>query len=519
VASKRDEQARLIAEQQATIAELRAVVAEMRLMLEQMRVASAARDAELDALKRKAFGKSSEKMPSPKDALRKKDQTKVDPEVTKQKRRENQARKDELQTEIVPHRVPDEKRVCPACTSSDLINDAAKARVDYDYVPGYFRRRMHHLEVLVCRCCQTELVADAPKRPFEKSPYGPGLIAHVIVQKCACSVPIYRLEKQFRWLGIPVSRSTMTDLFHMAAEKLRPLYQRLLYRIAQSDVVSADETTLTIQERAKRGYMWTFRTSKLVAYKFSQSRSGTTPLGVLGGTTGTLVVDAYTGYNPVVDVDGRVRAGCLAHVRRKFFDALATAPEAQQALDLILDVYRVEHKANERGIVRTDAHARLRDTQSRAAMDALHAWMTTQQGSHLPKGPMGKAVSYALENWQHLQVFLSDVHVPVDSRVGSRRGECVRSCEPWLFLPFRASVPLERTVISVSGSRHIKPDRRISRIRLTARVSSNRVYGSVSGASLSLAGNGSCSHRTDPMSRIPPRYSTASTRIPFASAA
>lgn len=34
---------------------------------------------------------------------------------------------------------------------------------------------------------------------------------------------------------------------------------------AQSDIVLADETTLTIQCRAKRGYMWAFRNSKLIA--------------------------------------------------------------------------------------------------------------------------------------------------------------------------------------------------------------------------------------------------------------
>jgi transposase len=420
VASKRDEQAKLIAEQQETIAELRALVSEMRTTLEQMRVASAARDAELDALRRKAFGKSSEKMPSPKDALRKKEQTKADPAVTQQKRKNNQAAKEALETEVVLHAVPDASRVCPACASDDLGADEPKTRIDYDYVPGYFRRRVHQQEALVCTCCKAVVVAQAPKRPFEKSPYGPGLIAHVVVQKCACSVPIYRLEKQFKWLGIPMSRSTMTDLFHMAAEKLRPLYQRLLYRIAHHDIVLADETTLTMQERGKRGYMWTFRTRKLIAYKFSSSRSGATPVAVLGGTIGTLVVDAYTGYNPVAYVDGRVRAGCLAHVRRKFFDALPTAPEAQAALDLILEMYRVEHRATERGIVRTDAHARLRDTESRAVMAKLHEWMTTQQGLHLPKGPMGKAISYALDNWDNLQVFLSDVRVPVDNNASER---------------------------------------------------------------------------------------------------
>jgi transposase len=425
VASRRDEQTKLIAEQQATIAELRALVAEMRQMLEELRSAHGAREAELvaqlEALKRKAFGKSSEKMPTPADALRKKDGRKADPSATQQKRRRNQERKEQLETEVVPHRIPAEERTCLACANGELVAaDAPEVRVDFDYVPGYFRRRVHEQEVLVCSCCQARRVAAAPKRPFDKSPYGPGLVAHVIVQKCACSVPIYRLEKQFNWLGIPMSRSTMTDLFHMAAEKLRPLYQRLLYRVAHEPIVLADETTLKMQERGKRGYMWTFRAGKLVTYKFAPSRSGKTPSAVLGGTTGTLVVDAYTGYNAVVDVDGRVRAGCLAHVRRKFFDAVPSCPEAQTALDIILEVYRVEHRANELGIVRTKAHAAMRDEQARAAMDRLYRWLREQEGQHLPKGPMGKAVSYALDNWEHLTVFLNDVRVPVDNNASER---------------------------------------------------------------------------------------------------
>jgi len=422
VATKRDEQAKIIAEQQATISELRALVADMRAMLDNMQSAAAAREAELtaklDALMRKAFGKSSEKMPSPKEALRKRDKTKADPEATLLKRKQNEERKADLHTELVVHKIDDSS--CPSCSSTALEEQPATERVDYDYVPGYFRRRVHQMQTFVCSHCRSEVAATAPTRPFENSPYGAGLIAHVVVQKCVCSMPIYRLEKQFQWLGIPLSRSTMTDLFHMAADKVKPLYERLLYRIAHSDVVLADETTMTIQERAKRGYIWTFRTTNLIAYKFSTSRSGTTPLAVLGGTEGTLVVDAYTGYNSVVDVDGRVRAGCLAHVRRKFFDALTTAPEAQAALDLILDIYRVEHKAAALGVVRTKRHAKLRDDESRPVMDKLHAWLLEQRGLHLPKGPLGKAISYALDNWEHLLVFLSDVQVPVDNNASER---------------------------------------------------------------------------------------------------
>ncbi|NOK24293.1 transposase, partial [Corallococcus carmarthensis] len=37
--------------------------------------------------------------------------------------------------------------------------------------------------------------------------------------------------------------------------------------------------------------------------------------------------------------------GCWAHVRRRFFDALSTAPESREAMDLILELYRVEAQA------------------------------------------------------------------------------------------------------------------------------------------------------------------------------
>src|SRR3989339_756981 len=50
---------------------------------------------------------------------------------------------------------------------------------------------------------------------------------------------------------------------------------------------------------------------------------------------------------------------------------------------------------------------------------------------------------------------------------------------PICYRPFRLAVPHSPLHHSVSGSRHIEPDRRFSRIRLTAKASSMRGYGSV----------------------------------------
>src|SRR5262249_37299481 len=146
------------------------------------------------------------------------------------------------------------------------------------------------------------------------------------------------LAKQYERLGIAMARSTMTDLFHAAAQNLAPLSDRLVALIAAGEIVQAGETSLKMQQPNKRGHVWAFLAGDLIACRFAADRSGQTPRQILGGTQGALVVDAYTGYNRVTDVGGRERAGCIAHARRKFFEAAATAPAAaRQALDMILD--------------------------------------------------------------------------------------------------------------------------------------------------------------------------------------
>ena len=196
------------------------------------------------------------------------------------------------------------------------------------------------------------------------------------------------------------------------AELLAPLGRRIEALVAAQPIVQADETVMRVlhKDKCKKGYLWTFlawamiagRELNLIAFRFSPSRSGETPVAVLGATQGTLVVDAYTGYNAVTNPDGRERAGCMAHVRRKLFDALTKAPEAQRALDIIRELYVVEHEAMEADVVRQPAHLTLRQIKSRPIMERLRAWLDDQKPNHLPKGAMGEAISYALNNWASL---------------------------------------------------------------------------------------------------------------------
>lgn len=90
-------------------------------------------------------------------------------------------------------------------------------------------------------------------------------------------------------------------------------------------------------------------------------------------------------------------------------------PEAEQALNLIRDVYLVEHTARERGIEGTAEHLALRRAESVPLMEKLKSWLEARQGLHPPKSKLGIAIRYALRQWNELTVFLDDPSVPPDN--------------------------------------------------------------------------------------------------------
>lgn len=375
---------------------LRADLDELRVAMAGQRADLQGMQGELDALKRKVYGRSTEK--SPKMPPPGQEPGSHDRNAARAKsnvaRAAQKAQRATLPIDPVRHTVAESARTCPHC-DRPARPAGSKTHEVYHYVQGHFRRRVHQCETLSCRCGQYIVTAPMPpERAFEQCGYSPSFVAHLVTAKCCDSMPLYRLEKQFAREGVPIARSTMCDLFHRAATELTPLAEAILTRIATQDIVQADETPLRMQKRPKnKAYLWAFLSETLVGFRFSAGRSGDTPADVLAGTSGALVVDAYTGYNPVTGVEGRERCGCLAHVRRKFFEASIKEPAANRALELIGAIYRLEHQARGQGIVRTRAHLELRQSCSAPLMDTLKQDLEEQRPHHLPKGPMGRADS------------------------------------------------------------------------------------------------------------------------------
>ncbi len=371
---------------------------------------------ELQSMKRRLLGPKSERMPSIEEELCA--EMPVDFAEVRRRRKERADEKYRLEKIRTIHRIPQQQRRCPRCGRTDLkpVGEGKKSTV-FEYVPARFIQHEHIQETLACACGEHIVTAEAPVKVVDKGRYDAGFIAHLITAKCADSIPLYRLEKEYQRIGIPIARSTMTDLFHRAGEQMFPLYERLLQLVVASDVVGADETSAKVQAEGKchTGFIWTFRAGKLIAYRFAPDRSGETPRQILGGTQGALVVDAYSGYNDVVSVEGRQRVGCHAHVRRYFYEALPTAPEARQGLEFILELYRVEHEAKERGIVRTDAHLKLRQERCPPIRAQFRRWLDEQKDIHPPKSPIAVAIRYTLKNWEALGRFVDDARLPLDN--------------------------------------------------------------------------------------------------------
>ena len=139
---------------------------------------------------------------------------------------------------------------------------------------------------------------------------------------------------------------------------------------------------------------------------------------------GTVQCDGYSAYDRFAsrrEQEGQpvVLAGCWAHVRRGFFEAMDSAPkEAAWILVQISHLYRIEAELRRQraGIALRDAY---RSSQSRPIIrrirKALERWQKARR--FLPQSSMGKAVSYALGQWESLEIYLQDAQIEIDNNL------------------------------------------------------------------------------------------------------
>jgi hypothetical protein len=232
----------------------------------------------------------------------------------------------------------------------------------------------------------------------------------VVTAKFADYLPLHRLQHIFARQGFELDRSTMCLWLADVARLVRPLYNRMVQRVLESQVLATDDTTMPLQQpgKAKPARMWIYRGDESHPYNvfaFTESRQRDGPARFLQDFHGTLLADAYGGYDGIVLNQELPRAGCWAHARRKFVDNEKAAPEVARAiLKLIKGLFDLEKRLQD-----LDADERLRWRQAEAVplLESLHALLVEQKARLLPKHPLAEAVGYTLNQWRELTLFTS----------------------------------------------------------------------------------------------------------------
>lgn len=269
--------------------------------------------------------------------------------------------------------------------------------------------------------------ASIPPRTVPKGIVDDSLIVQLIVEKILFHTPIYRFVKKLKQAGIDgIRQNNLHNWFHAGAQSLVPLYHLLVEDILATRYIQADETPITVLAKNKinashRGYMWAFHAPELraVAFNYEPSRSTQAAKQVLDQFSGTLQVDGYTAYEKIGQRSDIQLTYCMAHARRKFFDAQQTDPSrATYFLENIQQLYEIERQARDLNL---DAEKRrsLRQDQAIPILKKLEAWLVEQHSDRtlVPKSPIRKAIDYALSRWKGLSAYAQNGRLEIDNNL------------------------------------------------------------------------------------------------------
>ena len=94
---------------------------------------------------------------------------------------------------------------------------------ELEYVPGRFIVNRMVRPRMACSGCDCFTQAPLPSRPIERGRPGPGLLAHVLVNKYADHLPLYRQSQIFDRDGLDIDRSTLADWVGKSTALMAPL--------------------------------------------------------------------------------------------------------------------------------------------------------------------------------------------------------------------------------------------------------------------------------------------------------
>ena len=301
--------------------------------------------------------------------------------------------------------------VCGKCgKQTTVIGYESSEQLDVE--PAKYFVQVIKREKRACKGCEEQGVqcAPLPARIIDKGLASDRAVIDTVVSKYADHVPLYRqsaiLERE---TGIEMPRATLDGWVMRVGELLRPITTAMGQELLKGDYIQADETPVDVQMHDGRGknhqaYLWQYsRPGAAVVFDFRMGREREGPKRFLGNFEGILQSDGYGAYDHVGGAR-IVHAGCWAHARRKFFEAIKLNPKDQTSIRIAVQIdelFAIDEKARKENLTPSDRHS-LRLEKDKPLLEQIKAAVQAARIDALPKSALAKACNYTLTLWSRL---------------------------------------------------------------------------------------------------------------------
>lgn len=318
------------------------------------------------------------------------------------------------------HDIPEDKKVCH-CGCSKLIRIGEESVEKIDVVPASFKVVNHIYPKYACPECEQNVVkAHAAPSLIPGSMAESGLLAHIVTHKYLFALPLYRQENMLQQKNIFIPRITLARWVIACAQAVEPLVEEIKKYILSLPVVHCDETPVQVlkgtgKAPTSKSYMWVIASGlnarPAVVFQYYSSRKSECAFDLLTDFKGECIqVDGYSGYDALCTQKNLKRAGCFAHVRRKFHEAFQDGsksgkPLAEKFLQKIQDLFMIE-----RDLVPLSPDKRKdeRQNKSKFIMNEIRTLIDENVTKIVPGNKLGSAFGYISNEWPYLQEFLTN---------------------------------------------------------------------------------------------------------------
>jgi len=284
-----------------------------------------------------------------------------------------------------------------------------------DAEPRKYFVRVIKREKKACPCCKQGPVAmrELTPRIVEKGMASDRVVIDTVIAKYCQHLPLYRQEAMWKSeAGVEIGRATLDGWLMRVGEVLQPVVAEMRRHLLTGNYLQADETTVPVQVRGgeKKGsnhqaYLWQYgKPGGETVFDFCMGRDRAGPAKFLGQWAGVLQTDGYQAYEGVGGA-GIVHAGCWAHARRYFVDAVKVNKEDGEAIKMVTRMdalFAVDRDARKRGLTVAGRDA-LRRELAMSWVEEIHAACQKLRPQLLPKSALGQAVGYTLNQWAKLK--------------------------------------------------------------------------------------------------------------------